>query len=340
LPRAATSVVMSPPFSEMTLKSLVTFEHGLLDLESRGKLQRPSHRLNKLMANGTENLEAKLVAHMDLVARADEALASRAVAELRRDADGLGAVLRQLERRDPSGVARLLGIQHTIALEAEVLAAKRPASLVQAVGNVVAAKAALDEMRKARLSDFNVQIDCLVVDAKHGLSQALAEAQRLAGLRVDALAEVEASRTRAKARMREHARQMDVLPEHLASAVANRRAICQKHEESHAAVIGAMSRRIDEEHQALRRVSGGTDELVAEREAFQRGRRALQHALLEYAIGCNARAAEATAAAQQSVVDVRAAAEDMKQEQRQQMECALALASAVEELRDCLPPIS
>jgi len=328
---------MSPPFSEMTLKSLVTFEHGLLDLESRGKLQRPSHRLNKLMANGTENLEAKLVAHMDLVARADEALASRAVAELRRDADGLGAVLRQLERRDPS---RLLGIQHTIALEAEVLAAKRPASLVQAVGNVVAAKAALDEMRKARLSDFNVQIDCLVVDAKHGLSQALAEAQRLAGLRVDALAEVEASRTRAKARMREHARQMDVLPEHLASAVANRRAICQKHEESHAAVIGAMSRRIDEEHQALRRVSGGTDELVAEREAFQRGRRALQHALLEYAIGCNARAAEATAAAQQSVVDVRAAAEDMKQEQRQQMECALALASAVEELRDCLPPIS
>jgi hypothetical protein len=324
----------------MTLKALVTLEHGLLDLESRGKLQRPSHRLNKLLANGMENLEAKLSAHMDLVARADEALASRAVAELRRDADGLGAGLRQLERRDPSGVARLLGIQHTIALEAEVLAARKPASLVQAVGNVVAARAALDAKRKERLSDFRVHIDSLVVEAKQGLSQAVAEAERLAGLRADELAEAKESRTQAQARMREHARRIDLLPERLASALATGRAVCRKREEAHSAVIGVASRRMSEEHKALRRVSGGTDELIAAREAFQRGRRALRRALLEYTIGCNVRAAEASAAAQQCVVDVRAAAEDMKQEQRRQMECALALASAVEELRDCLPPIS
>ena len=324
----------------MNHAAIITLEHGLLDLESRSKLQRPCHRLNKLLSNRTEDLEAKLAAHMDLVARADEALASRAVAELRRDADGLGAALRQLERRDPSGVARLLGIQHTIALEAEVLAAQKPPSLVQAVDSVIAARSSLDELRKTQLSEFNVKLDCMLVEAKQALNDALAKASLFASMRVDALADVEESRAKKMAKMRELTKHIDALTEKLTCDLANGRAKCRVREEVHAALLAAGSRKMGEAHKALKQVAEGIDELEIARGSFVHARQGFQRVLMEYLIACNAHAAQVTAAGDKRVGDVAHAAEEVKQNQRRQMERTLALASAVEELRDCLPCIS
>jgi len=336
---AAALPTRRPP-PEMAPKAVVALEHGLLDLESRGKLQRPFQRLSKLLHDGTENLEAKLAAHMDLVARADEALASRAVDELRRDAEGLGAAVRRLERRDPSGVARMLGIQNTISLEAEALAAREPFSQAQSVASVSHARSQVEESRKAALREFHVKTEFLLAEARQELGEGLAEASRMAGLRVDTLAGVELTQAQAKARMRELSRSVDALGEALLSSGANGRAICRKREESHAALLNSASRRINEQHKALRRVADGTEEQAGGREALRRGRRALRRSLMGYLMACNERAAEQIAAAGRSVDAAAAAAEELKQEQRRRMERTLALANAVEDLRGCLPSIS